>query len=350
MKKQTIYLFFMSRVMVPLCICCTTFTIAHAQIVRKPVAINSEKLKQSQMVNVPPPAMLSPVDNTDFSKPVNFMGTALAGAMVTIHITPMSQGGDKPRQIVVIGSQNPYYPQNYTVTANDKGVWGLPNITIKFPDNSRQRRIQVLTGQQVGNSSSQPRVKEFKLPDNLKIMVAGTMNTSKKYTLSIHLNSIETDHPKQAVKLGLSQWTDVYVNGQTINNQTNESQEVVCWWLGVCQQPRVFAGHTNMDSGRTFSISASDINNNANPAYLDIWTKYIASYSMQKIDLVNVIAPQTIFNKKTKHLENDKGIQHDHVLVKDVIACSNSTMEKTIFVNFDDWTYSMNYTITAKAQ
>lgn len=278
------------------------------------------------------------------------MGTAVAGAAVTIHITPVSQGGDKPRQVAMIGRQSAYEPQNYTITANDKGVWALPNITIKFPDNAKQRRIQVLTGQQVGTSASMAKVKEFKLPDNLKLIVAGTVNINKKYTLTIHLNSIETDHPKQAVKLGLSQWTDVYVNGQTINNQTNESEEVVCWWVGVCQQPRVFAGHTNMDSGRTFSIALNDINNNSNPAYIDLWTKYIAAYSMQKIDLENIIAPQTIFNKKTVHLENDKGIQHDRVLIKDVVACSNSTMEKTIFVNFNDWTYSMNYTITAKAQ
>lgn len=299
---------------------------------------------------IPPPALLSPVDNTDFSKPINFMGTGVAGSTVTVHITPVSQGGDKPRQAIVIGHQSPYLPQNYTVTTNDKGAWALPNITVKFPDNARQRRIQVLTGQQVGNSASMAKVKEFKIPDNLKMIVAGTVNINKKYTLTIHLNSIETDHPQQAVKLGLSQWTDVYVNGQTIANQTSESQEVVCWWVGVCQQPRVFAGKTNMDSGRSFSLSANDINNSSNPAIIDIWTKYIAAYSMQKVDLVNIIAPQTLFNKKTVHLENDKGIQHDKVLVKDVIACSNSTMEKTIFVNFNDWVYSMNYTITAKAQ
>ena len=153
------------------------------------------------------------------------------------------------------------------------------------------------------------------------------------YKITVKLKNISnTTNQMESVKLGLSQWVDAIVNGNPISNNNKETAEIVCWWAGVCEEPRMLKGSATMDRSRTFTIKQTDI---MNGAYVDIWTKYIAMY-------------RTKVGGSTNGKQDNKGFKHDKVFLKDIVLASGGGINKTIEVNFNSRVFSMNYGITAQ--
>lgn len=158
-------------------------------------------------------------------------------------------------------------------------------------------------------------------------------DANKEYRVSVHLADLRNiTNASEVIKLGLSQWTDARVNGNTIPEAHGESTQIICWWQGVGEVPHVISGLTQVDYTRSFVIRQGDI---MNGAYIDIWTKYIAMY-------------RTKAGGDTNSRMDNNGFQHDKVYLKDVLLSPDNKgagIEKNVQVSFNSRVFNMHYTI-----
>lgn len=315
---------------------------AQVKVQKKVEGINSEQL----VTNLESPTFFLPRVIESVAEPISFFGKAKPGATVTLIITPFSTGGSNKRVLVAGGAPNPYEMQTHTAIANENGGWTIKNVQIKFREGAKNRRIEILLGQKLGQNASKLAATNYNLRDDASLMITKKA-VVKNSILTITLESISNNENQGAVKLGISQYTDVFGNNASLRNRTNESNEIVCWWENVCQQPRLFKGSTSVGNSRSYVITPQALSNTQNPAMIDIWTKYIGFYPISKADLSakNIVAPHTLFFKKTESKLDEKGFQHDKILVKEVQE-NGGIMYKDVRVNFNNKTITMRYKIT----
>ncbi|MEH6679750.1 MAG: hypothetical protein V7724_04340 [Sediminicola sp.] len=335
---------------IALFICFLFVVTVQSQIKTSDKQLSKEAVAFSKTIILNPPTFFMPKTIENVDKPLSFFGKAHPGATVTFMITPISNGGSKKPVLVAGGSQNPYEMQTYNVAANEKGGWSVKGVTVKFREGAKNRRVEIIMAQKINNSTSKMKAVNFQLKDEPILMVMEKVKF-KNSVLTISLESISNNDAQKAIKLGISQWTDVWANNTSMADRTNQNNEIVCWWDGICQQPRLFTGTTSVGNSRSYIITPQAMTNTQSPPTIDIWTKYIANYPVSKKDLEvkNFVAPHTLFFKKTVSQLDVNGFQHDKIPIKEVQE-KGGTLYKDIQVNFNNQVITMKYKITLVAE
>ncbi|MBA3986380.1 MAG: hypothetical protein H0X63_07385 [Flavobacteriales bacterium] len=159
-----------NKVLILLLLLLVTWT-SQSQIIVKEFEPKKEGKKVYRITQPAPPTIFLPKTIDSVEETLSFFGKARPGATVTFMITPISTGGSNKTVLVAGGSQNPYEMQTYEVVANDRGGWSVRGVNVKFREGAKNRKIEILMAQKIGDKSSKLTALNFPIKDDPNVVI-----------------------------------------------------------------------------------------------------------------------------------------------------------------------------------